>query len=107
MYCSGKEAVRVAAIAREAGADGMPLAPPVGSAGITHFWEVEKYPEIWLDRIKAQLRVGDLPAITHPSGSSSPMFSLGLPLVATLGLDELLLDMMTHRTRPVPLKLLP
>jgi len=58
MYCSGKETVRVAVIAREAGADGMPLAPPVGSAGITHFWEVEKYPKIWLDRIKAQLRGG-------------------------------------------------
>lgn len=79
-----EEAIKVAVDAKEVGADGLFLTPPVGLADIAHLWESDKYPEVWLDVVKAQLKVADLPVITHPSGGYPTVFSPGLSLGVTL-----------------------
>jgi len=66
------------------GASGIFVTPPGGAQDVTSCWDSDTYPEIWLDQIKAQDRVVDLPIITHPLVGSKPPFSPGLPLQATL-----------------------
>jgi 4-hydroxy-tetrahydrodipicolinate synthase len=70
--------------AREAGADGIFLIPPVGAADITGAWNPEQSPEVWLDMAKEICDAVNLPAITHPVGGNSPEFGRGLPLSAML-----------------------
>jgi 4-hydroxy-tetrahydrodipicolinate synthase len=46
---------------------------PIGTSAVTKHWESEKYPEVWIDMLKAESEAVDLPIITHPS-SSHPVF---------------------------------
>ncbi len=78
------DAVKVAIDAKEVGADGLFLMPPIGSQDIGTTWNAEKYPEVFVDMAKAEVEAVDLPAIVHPVGSPTPTFGIGLPLNATL-----------------------
>ena len=66
------------------GVDGIFVTPPGGAQDVTSCWDADQYPEIWLDQIKAQDRVVDLPIVTHPVGGAKPPFNPGLPLGATM-----------------------
>ncbi len=79
-----EECVAVARDAREAGADGILLIPPMGTHDITSSWNAELYPEVWIDMAKEICDAVDLPAITHPVASPHPRYGEGLPLGATL-----------------------
>ncbi len=79
-----EDAVKVAIDAKEVGADGLFLMPPIGSQDIGTTWNAEKYPEVFIDMAKAEVEAVDLPAIVHPVGSPSPIFGIGLPLNLTL-----------------------
>jgi dihydrodipicolinate synthase/N-acetylneuraminate lyase len=79
-----EDAVKVAIDAKEVGADGLFLMPPIGSQDISTTWNAEKYPEVFVDMAKAEVEAVDLPAIVHPVGSPSAAFGIGLPLNATL-----------------------
>lgn len=79
-----EDAVKVAVDAKDAGADGIFLCPPMGLPDITLAWDANKYPEVWLDMAKAEVKATDLPAIVHPNAPSSGAFGSGLPLQATL-----------------------
>ena len=79
-----EDAVKVAIDAKEVGADGLFLMPPMGSQDIGTTWNAEKYPEVFVDMAKAEVEAVDLPAIVHPVGSPSPIFGIGLPLNLTL-----------------------
>jgi 4-hydroxy-tetrahydrodipicolinate synthase len=78
------DAVKVAVDAKQIGADGLFLMPPIGSQDISTTWNAEKYPEVFVDMAKAEVEAVDLPAIVHPVGSPTPAFGIGLPLSATL-----------------------
>jgi len=77
-------AVKVAVDAKNAGADGLFLIPPMGSMDVTVSWDADKYPEVWVDMAKAAVEAVDLPAIVHPTAPASAAFGIGLPLGATL-----------------------
>ncbi len=79
-----EDAVKVAVDAKEVGADGLFLMPPIGSQDIGTTWNAEKYPEVFIDMAKAEVDAVDLPAIVHPVGSPSPAFGIGLPLNVTI-----------------------
>ena len=72
--------VECALDAKAAGADGLFLLPPAGCIDLVGAWNSEKYPEYWLDQIRAIDAAVNLPIITHPvSGSSTPLWGLGVP----------------------------
>ena len=79
-------AVKVAVDAKELGVDGIFLMPPLGSMDITTSWNAEKYPEVFVDMAKAEVKAVDLPAIVHPVGGATPAFGIGLPLACTLAM---------------------
>ena len=79
-----EDAVKVAVDARDAGADGLFLLPPIGMMDITSCWDPERYPEIWIDMAKAQASAAGLPAIVHPVAGRTPTFGIGLPLAPAL-----------------------
>jgi 4-hydroxy-tetrahydrodipicolinate synthase len=79
-----KEFVDVARDAREAGADGLFLFPPVGDSTVERQWRADRDPEIWVDVAKAVIKEADLPIITHPTAPFTSEFGIGLPLGATL-----------------------
>lgn len=79
-----EDAVKVAVDAREAGANGLFLLPPIGMMDITSCWDPERYPEIWIDMAKAQASAAGLPAIVHPVAGRTPTFGIGLPLAPAL-----------------------
>jgi 4-hydroxy-tetrahydrodipicolinate synthase len=86
---STKESVEAAVQAKQAGAEGLFLFPPIGGLEVTIAWDADKHPEIWGDVIKAQAKATDLPIIIHPEGGSySPIWGNGLPLAPTLYLCE-------------------
>ncbi len=73
------ECVDVARDAKSAGADGLFIMPPAGCFDLSLGWNAEKYPEYWLDQIKAIDEAVDMPMITHPSASPSPAWGIGVP----------------------------
>lgn len=79
-----EDAVRVAVDAREAGAGGLFLLPPIGMMDITSCWDPERYPEVWIDMARAQASAAGLPAIVHPVAGRNPAFGIGLPLAPAL-----------------------
>jgi 4-hydroxy-tetrahydrodipicolinate synthase len=79
-----EDSVKVAVDAKERGADGLFLIPPMGMSDVTLTWNADKYPEVWIDMARAQVEAVDLPAITHPSAPTSQLYGTGLPLNATL-----------------------
>jgi 4-hydroxy-tetrahydrodipicolinate synthase len=78
-----KDCVQGAIDAKEAGADGIFLLPPMGSGDVTTAWDVVKYPEVYIDMAKAEIDAVDLPALVHPTGPVSN-WGVGLPLPAAL-----------------------
>jgi dihydrodipicolinate synthase/N-acetylneuraminate lyase len=75
--------IRAAREAKAAGASGLFLMPPAGSADLVVSWNAEKYPEYWLDQIKEIDAAVNLPIICHPVSSPSPQWGIGLPGSAT------------------------
>jgi len=77
--------VDVAVDAKQAGADGIFVIPPMGAIDITTAWDAAKYPEVWIDMLKAlQEGVGDTPFICHPTGNQSMKYGEGLPVEVTV-----------------------
>ena len=79
-----EDSVKIAKDAKEVGAEGIFLIPPMGSIDVTLAWNPDKYPEAWLDMAKAQVEAVDLPAIAHPTAPFSAFYGIGLPLEPTL-----------------------
>ena len=81
---STAKAVDVARDIKAIGADGQFAIPPCGGTEVSSGWDADKYPEVWLDMLREQDKVADLPIITHPSGSSIvPLYGKGTPARAT------------------------
>ncbi len=78
------EVIDTARDAKAAGAQGIFVIPPAGSMDVTMAWDPVRYPEVWLDQIKAQDRAVDMPIFVHPAVNPSPIFGIGLPLEPTL-----------------------
>lgn len=83
-----KEFIDVAKDAKDAGADGLFLFPPMGDSTVERNWKPDRDPEVWLDVAKAVVKEVDLPIIAHPTASATPSFGAGLPLEATLRMCE-------------------
>lgn len=78
---STAETVQVAIDAKKAGVDGIFIIPPMGAIDITTAWDAVKYPEVWLDLLKAiQDGVGDMPFICHPTCNPHIRWGEGLPV---------------------------
>jgi 4-hydroxy-tetrahydrodipicolinate synthase len=72
--------VECALDAKGAGADGLFLMPPAGSVDLVAAWNPDKYPEYWLDQIRAIDDAANLPIITHPvGGAPTQQWGLGIP----------------------------
>jgi len=65
--------------AKEAGVDGLFLLPPAGSVDLVAMWNAERYPEYWLDQVRAIDAAANLPIITHPAAAPTPQWGLGVP----------------------------
>jgi dihydrodipicolinate synthase/N-acetylneuraminate lyase len=74
---------RAAAQAVEAGADGLFVMPPIGMGDISVAWDAERYPEVFVDLIRAIADAADLPIVVHPTATPSPQYGVGLPAGAT------------------------
>jgi 4-hydroxy-tetrahydrodipicolinate synthase len=79
-----QEAVDTALDAKAAGATGIFVIPPAGSMDVSIAWDSVKYPEVWLDQIKAQDQAVNMPIFTHPVTSPAQPWGIGLPLEPTL-----------------------
>ena len=78
---STADTVQVAVDAIETGADGIFVIPPMGAIDVTTAWDAQKYPEVWLDLLKAlQKGVGNKPFICHPTCNPSIRYGEGLPV---------------------------
>ncbi len=67
--------------AKEAGADGIFAMPAIGALDVTTAWDSTKYPEVWLDNVKAIAKaIGDMPIICHPVGTLNIRYGEGLPV---------------------------
>lgn len=78
------DVVAVAADARDAGADGIFVIPPIGAIDLTTSWDAARYPEVWIDQVKAIAKSVDLPMIAHPVATPNIAYGNGFPLEATL-----------------------
>ena len=68
---------------KAAGADGLFAIPPGGIGDITGNWDADKFPEVWINELKAQTEAVDMPIIAHPSGCKvTPAFGRGIPVRA-------------------------
>jgi len=81
-----EEAVRDAVTAKDLGVDGLFFIPPSGSGDITYAWNPVKYPEVWVDWMKALYEATGLPMIVHPTSGSNPFYGVGLPVEATVSI---------------------
>ncbi|WP_206808465.1 dihydrodipicolinate synthase family protein [Paradesulfitobacterium ferrireducens] len=79
-----EETVQVAVDAKNAGVDGIFVIPPMGSMDITTSWNSDKYPEVWIDLVKAIAAEVNLPMITHPVGAPSAAYGIGISRDVTL-----------------------
>jgi 4-hydroxy-tetrahydrodipicolinate synthase len=79
-----KDVIDLTRDAKAIGVQGIFVIPPGGAIDITLCWDPVRYPEVWLDQIKEQDRVADLPIITHPVATPSAAYGGGLPLEPTL-----------------------
>jgi dihydrodipicolinate synthase/N-acetylneuraminate lyase len=77
--------VQVALDAKEVGADGLFVIPPIGAGDVTTCWNPVKYPEVWMDMVKeVEKAAGDMPIACHPTAPPTPQFGVGLPLEAAI-----------------------
>ena len=65
--------------AKEAGVEGLFLMPPAGSIDLVTMWNAERYPEYWLDQIRAIDSAVNLPIIAHPVAAPTPQWGIGIP----------------------------
>lgn len=65
--------------AKASGVDGLFLLPPAGAMDLVTMWNAEKYPEYWLDQIRAIDAAANLPIIVHPVSTPTPHWGIGLP----------------------------
>ncbi|OGO21339.1 MAG: hypothetical protein A2144_00725 [Chloroflexi bacterium RBG_16_50_9] len=79
-----EDAVKVAVDARDAGADGIFLLPPMGSGDVTVAWDPERYPEVYIDFAKAEIEAVNLPAIVHPTCPITALWGVGMPIGPSL-----------------------
>jgi dihydrodipicolinate synthase/N-acetylneuraminate lyase len=78
---STADTVQVAVDAKEVGADGIFVIPPMGAIDVTTSWDAVKYPEVWIDLLKAIAEgVGDMPFICHPTCNPHMKWGEGLPV---------------------------
>ncbi|MBI3076159.1 MAG: dihydrodipicolinate synthase family protein [Deltaproteobacteria bacterium] len=78
------DTVRVAVDAKKEGVDGIFVIPPLGAIDITTSWNAEKYPEVWIDQVKAIDEAVNLPLVAHPVASPSMAYGVGFPRDATV-----------------------
>jgi dihydrodipicolinate synthase/N-acetylneuraminate lyase len=78
------ETVATAQDAKAAGASGIFVIPPAGSLDVSGAWDSVRYPEVWLDQIKAQDAAVDMPIFVHAVAPISQPWGIGLPLAPTL-----------------------
>src|SRR3984957_7551175 len=71
--------VECAKDAKAAGVDGLFLLPPAGSIDLVTMWNAERYPEYWLDQIRAIDAAVNLPIITHPAAAPTVQWGIGVP----------------------------
>jgi len=79
-----EDTVAVAKDAEDAGVDGIFVIPPLGALDVTTSWNAVKYPEVWIDQVKAIDQVVDMPIICHPTATPNIAYGNGLPLEPTL-----------------------
>jgi 4-hydroxy-tetrahydrodipicolinate synthase len=73
--------VQEAVDAKKAGADGIFSMPAIGAIDVTTAWDSSKYPEVWLELVKAIAKgIGDMPIICHPVGTLNIRYGEGLPV---------------------------
>jgi len=73
-----KGLVEEAKIAKSLGVDGLFLMPPAGTIDLVTKWDSAKYPEYWLDQIKAVDAAVDMPIIAHPVAGPTPQWGIGV-----------------------------
>jgi 4-hydroxy-tetrahydrodipicolinate synthase len=79
------DTVQIAIDAKKEGADGIFIIPPMGAIDVTTAWDAVKYPEVWLDLLRAvQEGVGDMPFICHPTCNAHIRWGEGLPVEVVL-----------------------
>jgi dihydrodipicolinate synthase/N-acetylneuraminate lyase len=80
-----EDSIQLAKEAKGMGAQGIFVFAPEGAAEVGKGWDPVKYPEVWLDQIKAQDRAVDLPIIIHGSVDKfNPFHGIGFPTRPTL-----------------------
>ncbi len=70
------------------GVAGIFAMPPAGAGEVTRTWDPVRYPEVWIDQLKAQDKAVNLPIIVHPSAPSSMAYGGGLPAPAAVKMCE-------------------
>jgi len=74
------EAIEIAQDALRAGASGLFVLPPYGSADITTSWDAARYPEVVVDYLhRIASAVGEVPLLIHPTGRANPPYGIGWP----------------------------
>ncbi len=74
------DTVQEAIDAKKAGADGIFAMPAIGAIDVTTAWDSSKYPEVWIELMKAIAKgIGDMPMICHPVGTLNIRYGEGLP----------------------------
>jgi len=76
--------VKDAVMAKDEGVDGIFYLPPLGSGDISHGWNPDRYPEYWINHMRAITDATNLPMIVHPTAQHTPRWGIGLPVSATI-----------------------
>jgi dihydrodipicolinate synthase/N-acetylneuraminate lyase len=80
--------VECAKDAAELGVDGLFVFPPIGAGDITLAWDPDRYPEVFIDVLKAIAAEVDLPQVIHPVGRFTPQYGPGL----SAGITKLVIE---------------
>lgn len=70
--------VQCALDAADLGVDGLFVFPPIGAGDITLSWDPDRYPEVFIDILRAIAAEVDLPMVIHPVGRFSAAYGPGL-----------------------------
>lgn len=82
--------IELALDAKQAGADGLMLLPPMGAVDISVGWNTVKYPEVWTEVAAAVDAAADMPLVMHPVTNFTPAFGPGFPVNGVLKMvDEI------------------
>ncbi len=72
--------IEIAQDAKELGADGLMLLPPMGAVDVSVGWNTTRYPEVWVDVAKAIDEAVGMPLVMHPVTNMTPEFGPGFPV---------------------------